>query len=151
MKEFLQPQEVLLVCDAATGQQAVNVAEKFHSALGLTGIILTKLDGDAAAVPRSRCARSPSSRSSSPVVGEKIEQFEQFYPDRLAGRILGMGDVVSLVEKAARSSTRTMRAGWRRNFARRHSTLRTSSSSSGCSNEWAPCKMSLACCREWLI
>lgn len=101
LKEFLQPQEVLLVCDAATGQQAVNVAEKFHTALGLTGIILTKLDGDA----RGGAALSLREVTQQPIkfagVGEKIEQFEQFYPDRLAGRILGMGDVVSLVEKAA--------------------------------------------------
>jgi signal recognition particle subunit SRP54 len=101
LKEFLQPQEILLVCDAATGQQAVNVAEKFHSALGLTGIILTKLDGDA----RGGAALSLREVTKQPIkfagVGEKIEQFEQFYPDRLAGRILGMGDVVSLVEKAA--------------------------------------------------
>ncbi|PTX95946.1 signal recognition particle protein [Spartobacteria bacterium LR76] len=101
LKEFLQPQEILLVCDAATGQQAVNVAEKFHTALGLTGIILTKLDGDA----RGGAALSLREVTKQPIkfagVGEKIEQFEQFYPDRLAGRILGMGDVVSLVEKAA--------------------------------------------------
>jgi len=101
LKEFLQPQEILIVCDAATGQQAVNVAEKFHAALGLTGIILTKLDGDA----RGGAALSLREVTQQPIkfagVGEKIEQFEQFYPDRLAGRILGMGDVVSLVEKAA--------------------------------------------------
>ncbi|MBN8708148.1 MAG: signal recognition particle protein [Verrucomicrobia bacterium 61-8] len=101
LKEFLQPQEILIVCDAATGQQAVNVAEKFHAALGLTGIILTKLDGDA----RGGAALSLREVTKQPIkfagVGEKIEQFEQFYPDRLAGRILGMGDVVSLVEKAA--------------------------------------------------
>jgi len=105
LKEYLQPQEVLLVCDAATGQQAVSVAEHFHSALGLTGIILTKLDGDA----RGGAALSLRSVTQQPIkfagVGEKIEQFEPFYPDRLAGRILGMGDVVSLVEKAAEAIT----------------------------------------------
>ena len=105
LKEFLQPQEVLLVCDAATGQQAVSVAEHFHSALGLTGIILTKLDGDA----RGGAALSLREVTKQPIkfagVGEKIDQFEPFYPDRLAGRILGMGDVVSLVEKAAEAIT----------------------------------------------
>ncbi|CAN5541186.1 signal recognition particle protein [soil metagenome] len=105
LKEYLDPQEVLLVCDAATGQQAVSVAEHFHKALGLTGIILTKLDGDA----RGGAALSLRSVTQQPIkfagVGEKIEQFEPFYPERLAGRILGMGDVVSLVEKAAEAIT----------------------------------------------
>lgn len=101
LKEFLKPQEVLLVCDAATGQQAVSVAEHFHNALGLTGIILTKLDGDA----RGGAALSLREVTKQPIkfagVGEKTDQFEPFHPDRLAGRILGMGDVVGLVEKAA--------------------------------------------------
>jgi signal recognition particle subunit SRP54 len=101
LKEFLQPQEVLLVADAATGQQAVSVATHFHEALGLTGLVLTKLDGDA----RGGAALSMRSVTQQPIkfagVGEKIDQFEPFHPDRLAGRILGMGDIVSLVEKAA--------------------------------------------------
>jgi signal recognition particle subunit SRP54 len=101
LKQFLQPQEVLLVADAATGQQAVSVATHFHEALGLTGLILTKLDGDA----RGGAALSMRAVTQQPIkfagVGEKIEQFEPFHPDRLAGRILGMGDIVSLVEKAA--------------------------------------------------
>jgi signal recognition particle subunit SRP54 len=101
LRDFLQPQEILIVCDAATGQQAVSVAERFHAGLGLTGIILTKLDGDA----RGGAALSLRSVTGQPIkfagTGEKLEQFEVFHPDRLAGRILGMGDVVSLVEKAA--------------------------------------------------
>jgi signal recognition particle subunit SRP54 len=101
LRDLLQPQEILLVCDAATGQQAVNVATHFHEALGLTGLILTKLDGDA----RGGAALSMREVTHRPIkfagLGEKIEQFEPFYPDRLAGRILGMGDVVSLVEQAA--------------------------------------------------
>ncbi len=105
LKELLVPQEVLLVCDAATGQQAVSVAEHFHNALGLTGIILTKLDGDA----RGGAALSLREVTKQPIkfagVGEKIDQFEPFHPERLAGRILGMGDVVSLVEKAAEAIT----------------------------------------------
>ena len=105
LRDFLQPQEVLLICDAATGQQAVSVAEHFHSALGITGIILTKLDGDA----RGGAALSLRSVTGRPIkfagVGEKLDQFEPFYPDRLAGRILGMGDVVSFVEKAAEAIT----------------------------------------------
>ena len=101
LRDFLKPGETLIVCDAATGQQAVSVAERFHSALGLTGIILTKLDGDA----RGGAALSLRSVTGQPIkfagTGEKLDQFEVFHPDRLAGRILGMGDVVSLVEKAA--------------------------------------------------
>jgi signal recognition particle subunit SRP54 len=103
LKDALQPQEILLVCDAATGQQAVNVATHFHEALGLTGLVLTKLDGDA----RGGAALSMREVTHRPIkfagVGEKIDQFEPFYPERLAGRILGMGDVVSLVERAAES------------------------------------------------
>lgn len=101
LKEFLQPQEVLLVVDAATGQQAVSVATHFDEALKITGLVLTKLDGDA----RGGAALSMREVTQCPIkfagVGEKTDQFEPFYPDRLAGRILGMGDVVSLVEKAA--------------------------------------------------
>jgi signal recognition particle subunit SRP54 len=101
LRDLLQPQEILLVCDAATGQQAVNVATHFHEALGLTVLVLTKLDGDA----RGGAALSMREVTHRPIkfagLGEKIDQFEPFYPDRLAGRILGMGDVVSLVEKAA--------------------------------------------------
>jgi signal recognition particle subunit SRP54 len=101
LREFLQPQEVLLVADAATGQQAVSVATHFHEALDITGLVLTKLDGDA----RGGAALSMREVTQRPIkfagVGEKLDQFEPFYPDRLAGRILGMGDIVGLVEKAA--------------------------------------------------
>jgi len=100
LKEFLQPQEILLVVDAATGQQAVSVAGGFDAALSITGIILTKLDGDA----RGGAALSMREVTHRPIkfagTGEKLDQFELFIPERLAGRILGMGDVVSLVEKA---------------------------------------------------
>jgi len=103
LRDALQPQEILLVCDAATGQQAVTVATHFHEALGLSGLVLTKLDGDA----RGGAALSMREVTHRPIkfagVGEKIDQFEPFYPERLAGRILGMGDVVSLVERAAES------------------------------------------------
>src|SRR5438132_11646888 len=101
LKEFLNPQESLLVVDAATGQQAVSVASRFDDALSITGIILTKLDGDArggAALSMREVTRQPIKFAGT---GEKLDQFEVFVPERLAGRILGMGDVVSLVEKAA--------------------------------------------------
>jgi signal recognition particle subunit SRP54 len=101
LKRFLKPQETLLVVDAATGQQAVSVATHFNEALQITGIILTKLDGDA----RGGAALSMREMTQRPIkfvgTGEKLDQFEVFVPERLAGRILGMGDVVGLVEKAA--------------------------------------------------
>ncbi len=96
----VQPDEVLLVADGALGQEAVNVAKAFHDALNLTGLILTKMDGDA----RGGAALSIKSITGVPIkfigTGEKTGDFDTFYPDRLASRILGMGDVVSLVEKA---------------------------------------------------
>lgn len=101
LRDYLAPREVLLVADAATGQQSVSVAQTFDQAVGLSGIILTKLDGDA----RGGAALSMRSVTQKPVkfigVGEKLSQLEAFVPDRMANRILGMGDVVSLVEKAA--------------------------------------------------
>ena len=101
LKAFLNPQEILLVVDAATGQQAVSVATHFNDALQITGIILTKLDGDArggAALSMREVTRRPIKFAGT---GEKLDQFEPFIPERLAGRILGMGDVIGLVEKAA--------------------------------------------------
>ncbi|MGV3771283.1 MAG: signal recognition particle protein, partial [Verrucomicrobiales bacterium] len=101
LKEAVNPQEVLLVLDAATGQEAVNVASHFDQALNISGAILTKLDGDA----RGGAALSLKSVTGKPIkfvgVGEKLEDFEAFHPERMATRILGMGDVVTLVERAA--------------------------------------------------
>ena len=100
LKKEVNPHEILLVADAALGQEAVNVAKTFHERLSLTGIVLTKIDGDA----RGGAALSMKKVTGAPIkflgVGEKIDEFEVFHPDRLASRILGMGDVVSLVEKA---------------------------------------------------
>ncbi len=100
LKREVDPHEILLVADAALGQEAVNVAKTFHERLNLTGIVLTKVDGDA----RGGAALSMKKVTGAPIkfmgMGEKIDEFEVFYPDRLASRILGMGDVVSLVEKA---------------------------------------------------
>lgn len=101
VREVLQPRETLLVADAATGQQAVQVATTFNQAIGITGLIMTKLDGDA----RGGALLSMQQVTNCPVkfvgIGEKVEAFEVFHPDRMAQRILGMGDVVGLVEKAA--------------------------------------------------
>src|SRR6267154_750883 len=100
LRDLVKPQEILLVLDAATGQEAVNVATHFDQALNITGSILTKLDGDA----RGGAALSLRAVTGKPIkfagVGEKLEDFEAFHPERMASRILGMGDVVSLVEKA---------------------------------------------------
>jgi signal recognition particle subunit SRP54 len=101
LRDLVKPQEVLLVLDSATGQEAVNVATHFNNALNVTGAILTKLDGDA----RGGAALSMKAVTGKPIkfagTGEKPEDFEAFHPERMATRILGMGDVVSLVEKAA--------------------------------------------------
>jgi len=101
LRNFLDPRETLLVADSATGQQAVSVAKTFDEAVGVTGLILTKLDGDA----RGGAALSMRSVTGKPIkfagTGEKLSDFEAFVPDRMAGRILGMGDVVGLVEAAA--------------------------------------------------
>jgi signal recognition particle subunit SRP54 len=100
VKKALAPDEVVLVADAMTGQNAVEIARSFNERLGLTGVILSKFDSDA----RGGAALSLRSVTGVPIIfigtGEKIEDLEVFHPDRIAGRILGMGDVVSLVEKA---------------------------------------------------
>jgi len=100
IKRAVKPQEILLVADAMTGQDAVNVADQFHKRLEITGVVLSKLDGDArggAALSIRQVTGCPIKMAS---VGEKLADLEPFHPDRLASRILGMGDIVSLVEKA---------------------------------------------------
>ena len=101
VEKIFSPQEILLVADALTGQDAANVAKSFSEAVSITGSILTRIDGDS----RGGAALSIKSITNSPIkyigVGEKIENFESFHPERIAQRILGMGDIVSLVEKAA--------------------------------------------------
>ena len=100
IKEAVQPQEILLVIDAMTGQDAVNVAKSFDETLGIDGTILTKLDGDT----RGGAALSVRAVTGKPIkfvgTGEKLDNLEPFYPDRMASRILGMGDVLTLIEKA---------------------------------------------------
>ncbi|WP_105615891.1 signal recognition particle protein [Vallitalea okinawensis] len=103
IKEVSKPHEILLVVDAMTGQDAVNVAETFDNALGIDGVILTKLDGDT----RGGAALSIRQVTGKPIkyigMGEKMDQLEAFHPDRMASRILGMGDVLTLIEKAQNS------------------------------------------------
>ena len=100
IKALVKPHEILLVVDAMVGQEAVNVAQTFHDALDISGIVLTKLDGDA----RGGSALSIKAATGCPIkfvgMGEKLEPLEVFHPDRMASRILGMGDVLSLIEKA---------------------------------------------------
>lgn len=105
VKQLANPLETLLVADSMTGQDAVNIARTFHEQIGVTGIILTRVDGDA----RGGAALSMRATTKAPIkflgIGEKLDEFEEFYPDRTASRILGMGDIVSLVEKAAENVT----------------------------------------------
>ncbi|BDG32861.1 signal recognition particle protein [Parageobacillus thermoglucosidasius] len=100
MKEIAKPDEIFLVVDAMTGQDAVNVAQSFHEQLGITGVILTKLDGDT----RGGAALSIRAVTNTPIkfvgMGEKLDALEPFHPERMASRILGMGDVLTLIEKA---------------------------------------------------
>ena len=103
IRDAVEPAEIMLVVDAMTGQDAVNAANAFNDALGITGVMLTKLDGDA----RGGAALSIKASTGKPIkfigVGEKLDQLEPFYPDRMASRILGMGDVLTLIEKAEQS------------------------------------------------
>ena len=103
IKAAVEPAEILLVVDAMTGQDAVNAANAFDEALGITGVMLTKLDGDA----RGGAALSITAATGKPIkfigVGEKLDMIEPFYPDRMASRILGMGDMLTLIEKAQQS------------------------------------------------
>jgi signal recognition particle subunit SRP54 len=102
IRDAVKPHDVLLVVDAMTGQDAVNVAEQFAAAVQFDGVVMTKLDGDA----RGGAALSVKAVTGKPILfastGEKLDQFERFHPERMAQRILGMGDVMSLIEKAER-------------------------------------------------
>ena len=101
VRDIAKPNETLLVADALTGQDAVNLARAFDEKIGITGIVLTRIDGDG----RGGAALSMRAVTGKPIklmgTGEKLDGLEDFHPDRIAGRILGMGDVVALVEKAA--------------------------------------------------
>ena len=103
LKSGIKPHEILLVVDSMTGQDAVNVAEKFNDALGIDGVVLTKLDGDT----RGGAALSVKKVTGKPIkfaaTGEKLNDIEVFHPDRMASRILGMGDILSVIEKAEES------------------------------------------------
>ena len=106
IKAVLQPHEILLVADALTGQDAVNLAKNFDERVGLTGIVLTRIDGDG----RGGAALSMRAVTGKPIkligTGEKMDALDEFSPQRIANRILGMGDIVALVEKAAAADRR---------------------------------------------
>jgi len=123
LKAEIMPHHILLVVDAMTGQDAVNVATGFHSRLGLSGVILTKLDGDA----RGGAALSVRAVTGAPILfvgtGEKVDAIEVFHPDRMATRILGMGDVLTLIEKAERAYDETQALALQKKLRRNEFTL----------------------------
>ena len=106
ISQNLKPQETILVADSLTGQDAANIAKKFNEAVSITSSILTRVDGDG----RGGAALSIKSITGAPIkfigTGEKIDQLESFHPERIANRILGMGDIVSLVEKASENTNK---------------------------------------------
>lgn len=123
IKAQVHPQEILLVVDSMTGQDAVNVAETFHDLLGLDGVILTKLDGDT----RGGAALSVKAVTGRPIkfvgLGEKLDALEPFYPERMASRILGMGDVLTLIEKAQANFDAEKAKEMERKLRQQHFTL----------------------------
>ncbi len=123
VKKQVRPHEVLLVVDAMTGQDAVNAAQSFHESVGIDGIIMTKLDGDT----RGGAALSVRSVTGRPIkfvgMGEKLDALEPFHPDRMAGRILGMGDVMSLIEKAQQTVDAEKAAELEKRLAKNQFTL----------------------------
>ena len=155
LKKELQPSEILFIADAMIGQDAVRSAGEFHKRLGLTGVILTKLDGDA----RGGAALSISKVSGAPVkfvgLGEKYDALEGFYPERIVSRVLGMGDIMSLIERAEQTVDKKGRAGPRTQAAQRRIHARgfprpieadsqrwgRSSSLWTCSRRWGRCKI----------
>jgi signal recognition particle subunit SRP54 len=123
LKRRIRPHEILLVVDAMTGQDAVNSAEGFNDALGVDGVIMTKLDGDS----RGGAALSTKSVTGKPIkfvgVGEKLDALEPFHPDRMASRILGMGDVLTLIEKVEREYDDEQAAALERKMRKNEFTL----------------------------
>ncbi len=123
IKKEIRPHEILLVVDAMTGQDAVNVADTFHQQLGIDGIVMTKLDGDT----RGGAALSVKAVTGRPIkfmgMGEKLDALEVFHPDRMAGRILGMGDVMTLIEKAQESADLEKAAALEKRLAKNKFTL----------------------------
>ena len=150
IRKRTKPHDVLLVVDAMTGQDAVGVAESFAEAAEFDGVVMTKLDGDA----RGGAALSVKAVTGKPILfastGEKLEDFESFHPDRMASRILGMGDVLSLIEKAEQQVDEERGRGPAGEDAEATSS-RSRTSSSRCARcaKWARSAASSGCCRGW--
>src|SRR5260370_4796906 len=123
LKAALNPHHIIFVADAMTGQEAANVAAGFHERLGISGVILTKLDSDA----RGGAALSVRTVTGAPILfattGEKLDAFEIFYPDRLTSRILGMGDMLTLIEKAQQNYDQTKAKELERKFKKNEFTI----------------------------
>ena len=146
IRDAARPHEILLVADALTGQDAVNLAKNFNERVGITGIVLTRIDGDG----RGGAALSMRAVTGKPIkllgIGEKMDALEDFHPARLADRILGMGDIVASSRRRPRRSTWRRRPRWPRRCARATSTSTISPSSLRRSRRSAAWAASWACC-----
>lgn len=148
IKAEVNPTEILLVVDAMTGQDAVNVAKSFNDQLNITGVILSKLDGDT----RGGAALSVKQVTGKPIkyasVGEKLSDLEQFHPDRMASRILGMGDVLTLIVKAQETIDEKKAQELEKKSVNNSLTLMISLNSSSKSEKWVHSHKYSVCCRE---
>ena len=148
LKRLLNPQEILFVADSMTGQDAVKSADEFHKKLTLTGVVLTKMDGDA----RGGAALSIRQVTGQPIkfigIGEKYDALEPFHPDRIVSRILGMGDILSLIEKAESQIDKKKASELATKVAQPATVFRWKISATSCgrSAKWDRCKVSWACC-----
>ena len=145
IKQAVKPHNILLVLDSMSGQDAVTTAQAFSEAVDYDGVILTKLDGDA----RGGAALAVRAVTGKPIkfvsVGEKLDQLEEFHPDRMASRILGMGDVMSLIERAQEQFDEREAAEMEASCARPTSRSRTSSASCARCARWPPARAWPAC------
>jgi len=149
LKKELQPSEILFIADAMIGQDAVRSAGEFHKRLGLTGVILTKLDGDA----RGGAALSISKVSGAPVkfvgLGEKYDALEGFYPERIVSRVLGMGDILSLIERAEQAVDKKAAIELERKLRKSDFTLEDFAISFDKSAKWVRSTRSWTCFPRW--
>ena len=147
VRDIVKPNDTLLVVDAMTGQEAVNVATEFDQAVGLTGVVLTKIDGDA----RGGAALSVKEVVGKPILfagtGEKLDEFEPFHPDRMASRILGMGDVLTLIEKAEETFDQEEMEKAEQKLRKGQLTLQDFLDQMRQVRRWVRCRTSSACSR----
>ena len=151
IKAAVQPTDLLYVADAMTGQDAIKSAGEFNRRIGVTGVVLTKMDGDA----RGGAALSVVGVVGVPIAfvgsGERLQDLEPFHPDRVVSRVLGMGDVLSLIEKAEEAVSIEDAEKLERRSGRTTSRSRTSAISCGRSRRWDRSSRSSACCPGWAI